>query len=84
MSQDRTPYQDKIIKRYYENRDQIAGQRIGELATDLFLATGKKRETLWKRAATAMKNLGIHDEIIQRVIDSDDPAMLLQVTEGKR
>ena len=81
MSQDRTPYQDQIIKRYYKNRDQIATQRISELATELYLAEGKKRDSLWKRAAAAMKNLGLKLEAIEKVVASDDPALMLRVVQ---
>lgn len=83
MFQNRTPYQDKIIKRYYENRDTLSRQRLGELTTDLFLAEGKKRAGLWKRAAAAMKNLGFSEERIAHVLASDDPKMLLKVLEEK-
>ncbi len=40
---DHTPYQRKIIERYYKNFDAIKCQRLAELATDLYLAEGKKR-----------------------------------------
>ena len=40
--QDYSAHQQKIIKRYYENIDQIALQRLAELVGDLYLATGKK------------------------------------------
>ena len=38
---DHTPYQRKIIERYYKNFDAITFQRLSELATDLYLAEGK-------------------------------------------
>ena len=44
-----TPYQRKIIERYYKNLDGITLQRLSELATDLYLAEGKKRDRLWSR-----------------------------------
>ena len=34
-------YQQKVIKRYYDNRDSIALQRVQELVTELYLASGK-------------------------------------------
>ena len=41
---DRTPYQENIIKRYYENKPEIMLQKLSELATELYLAeTPKKR-----------------------------------------
>ena len=45
---ERSRYQEKIIKNYYQNRESIAIQRIQELITDLYLAEGKKREKVWK------------------------------------
>src|SRR5262249_51222681 len=44
---DYTPYQQKIIKRYYDNNDTIQRQRLAELVGELYLATGKKRERAW-------------------------------------
>ncbi|HBT75851.1 MAG TPA: hypothetical protein DEB39_02755 [Planctomycetaceae bacterium] len=79
--QNRTPYQEKIIKRYYENREVLSMQRLGELATDLYLAEGKKRQTLWKRAATAMKNLGVPQERIDHILASDDPTLLATLNQ---
>ncbi len=42
-----TAHQQKIIKRFYENRDSIALQRAQELVTELYLTEGKKREKVW-------------------------------------
>lgn len=39
---ERTPYQDKIIKRYYENKPEIMRQKLNELVTDLYLAETPK------------------------------------------
>ena len=39
--------------------DVIQRQRLAELVTDLYLATGTKREAIWKRAVTAMQKLGV-------------------------
>ncbi len=50
---DHTPYQRKIIDRYYKNFDAIKFQRLSELATDLYLAEGKKRDRLWSQVRTA-------------------------------
>ena len=57
---DRSPYQDKIIKRYYENKPEIMRQKLSELVTELYLAeTVKKRESVWKRIVLALRNLKI-------------------------
>ncbi len=74
---ERTPYQDKIVKRYYEHKPEIMRQKLGELTTELYLAeTPKKREQLWKRVALALKNVNIHDDVVNALIAKDDPAAL--------
>ena len=51
---DHTPYQKKIIKRYYDNFDAIQHQRLSEMITELYLAEGKKRDRLWTQMAQAL------------------------------
>ena len=81
---DYTPYQEKIIKRYYDNRDDIMQQKLAELATDLYLAEGKKRAQLWKRVAAALTNLGISQARIDHIVASDNPAFLAKLLEQKK
>lgn len=81
---DRTPYQDKIIKRYYENRDDLMLQKLSEMITDLYLAEGKKRTGLWKRIETALRNLKVSEERIEHLVSSDNPALLAKFLEEKR
>ena len=50
MLDDYTPYQQKIIKRYYGNQDTIQRQRLAELVTELYLSDGAKRQRAWKSA----------------------------------
>ena len=53
----KSSYQEGIIKRYYENRDTIALQNLGEIASDLFLCEDpKKKAKLWERAGKALNN----------------------------
>ena len=54
---DHTPYQQKIIKRYYDNFDAIQAQRLAELTTELYLAEGKKRDRLWKQVEDSLTRL---------------------------
>ena len=72
--QEYTPYQEKIIKRYYENRDSIMQQKIADLTTDLFLAEGKKRTQIWKRIGAALTQLGVPQETIDELTAADDSA----------
>jgi hypothetical protein len=81
-----TRYQQGIIKRYYENFDQVTLQRLGELVTDLYLAEGKKREKVWASIATAMEKLGVPVSRIAHIRQSNDPklvASLVTELQGK-
>ncbi len=73
---ERTPYQDRIIRNYYQNRDSIALQRLGELVTDLYLAEGKSRARLWARATTALGKMGVPKDRVELVVKSDNPTLL--------
>ena len=74
-------YQKNVIKRYYDNRDQITEQRLSELVTSLYLAQGKKQANLWSRAEEAMRRLGIPESRIRHVVNSSDPAVLAEVVQ---
>ena len=75
-------YQKKVISRYYENRDQIDEQRLGELVTNLFLATTPRQKSKhWETAQGIMTRLGVPANRIEHVIASQDPAVLAAVVE---
>jgi hypothetical protein len=74
-------YQKKVISRYYDNREQIDSGRLSELATDLFLADGKKRARLWQRAEELMLRLKVPESRVQHVVTKDDPALLAEVVK---
>jgi len=76
MPKKRSAYQERIIKRYYQNRGAIMLQRLGDLVTDLYLAEGKARERLWKRAAGALEKLEVPATRIEHLVASDNPALL--------
>ncbi len=75
----RSPYQDRIIRRYYQNQDQILLQRLGDLVTDLYLAEGKGRVRLGKRTMELLEKLKIPHDRIQHVCQSDNPALVAEV-----
>lgn len=83
MSQrDYTPYQKKVISRFYENRDQLDDQKLGELVTNLYLATTDKKKTkLWETAKEIMVRMNLPESRIKHVIDSGDPAVLAAVVQ---
>jgi hypothetical protein len=85
--EDYTRHQQGIIKRYYENADQIQLQRLGELVGDLYLAEGKKKEKLWQAAVKAMQVLKVPKDRIDHLVAQGSPelvAKLVQELQGKK
>jgi hypothetical protein len=76
-----TKYQQGIIKRYYENFDQITWQRLSELVGDLYLAEGKKRDKLWQTAATHMEKLGVPKDRVANLLAKKDPTLLANLVK---
>ena len=81
MDRQYSKYQQKAIKNYYDNREAISLQRLGELVTDLYLAEGKSRSTKWKHAAAALEKLGVKQPEIDQLLKRDDPAALAKKVE---
>lgn len=79
--QDFTRHQQKIIKRYYENIDQISLQRLSELVADLYLVEGKKREKLWQSAAACMEKLGIPAPRVAHIIGEKKPELVANLVK---
>ena len=73
-----TPYQQQIIKRYYNNREAIVTQKLSELTTELYLAEGKKRQQVWKRISAALSQLGVSPEKIELMVNMDNPVRLAE------
>ena len=83
---DLTPYQQKIVKRYYDTNDARSTEKLAELVSDLYLATGKKRQRVWVSLATAMQKLGVDPARIEHLVSRDDPKLvadLVSELEGK-
>jgi hypothetical protein len=76
---DYTPYQQKIIKRYYQNFDAIKSQRLSELTTELYLAEGKKRDRLWKQVEESLRKLEFPESRITHLMQKRDPALLVGI-----
>ena len=78
---DYTPYQQKVIKWYYDNQGTIQRQRLAELVGELFLAQGKKRQRAWESAIKALQELGIPRSRIDHLLKQDNPALLAEVVK---
>ena len=74
-------YQQKVIQRYYNNRDQMDDQRLSELATELYLASEKKKPKLWESSRELMIRLGVPTSRVEHVIKTADPALLAEVVK---
>jgi hypothetical protein len=83
---DFSPYQQKIIKRYYRNFDAIQHQRLSELTTDIYLAEGKKLDRLWKSVGDLLRKMEFPATRIDHLLQKRDPKLLpgiLTELEGK-
>ncbi len=78
---DHSPYQQKIIRRYYNNFDAIKSQRLAELTTDLYLAEGKKRDRLWIQVAEILKGLEFPETRITHLLSKKDPALVAGIIQ---
>ena len=83
---DFSPYQQKIIKRYYNNYDSIQSQKLAEMVTEIYLAEGKKLDRLWARVGEMLTKLEFPASRIAHLLEKRDPALLAGVMkelEGK-
>ncbi|MDO8744983.1 MAG: hypothetical protein Q7J76_07750 [Candidatus Brocadiaceae bacterium] len=61
-----TPYQQKVIRRFYENKDLRLIQKLGDLVSDLYIETNeKKRESGWKRIKEILIDLKVHPHEVE-------------------
>ena len=61
-----TPYQQKVIRRFYENKDLRLIQKLGDLVSDLYIETSeKKRESGWKRIKEILIDLKVHPHEVE-------------------
>lgn len=81
MLDDYSKHQQGIIKRYYSNIDKIQLQKLSELVTELYLASEKKREKLWKTAAATMERMGIPKERVDHLVGSNKPELLASLVQ---
>lgn len=83
---DFSPYQQKIIKRYYNNYDAIQAQKLAEMVTEIYLAEGKKLDRLWTRVGEVLTKLEFPAARVAHLLQKRDPALLagvMQELEGK-
>ncbi len=72
----RSKFQEKAIKNYYDNREAIALQKVQEYVTELYLSEGKNRATYWKRIAGHLEKLSVDQKTIDHLISQDKPELV--------
>jgi hypothetical protein len=83
---DFSPYQQKIIKRYYNNFDSIQHQRLSEMIGDIYLSEGKKLDRLWKNVGELLRKMEFPAARIDHLLEKRDPKLLpgvLKELEGQ-
>ena len=82
---DYTGYQKKVIKRFYENREQIETQRLQEIVTEIYLAGGgKKADRLWERAAALLERAeGLQAAEVTKILAERDVEGLARIATQK-
>ncbi len=64
-----SPFQKKLIERYYDHRDDIMLNRLQEIISELYLAqTDAKRGKLWSRAEKAMLALKVPQGLMEHIL----------------
>lgn len=79
---ERSKFQEKVIKNYYENREAIALQRVQEIVTEIYLSEGKKRSQQWKLLRGHLEKLELPAARIDELVLKDDPAQVATVVES--
>ena len=75
-------YQKKVIRQYYDNREQVDEQRLAELVTNLYLTAGQKKlEKLWTQAQETMTRLRVPKKRVEHLIQAKDPALIAEVVK---
>jgi len=75
-----SPYQQKIVRRYYQHLDTIALTKLAESATELFLCTDpKKAEKLWQSVGRSLAKVSGNDVQVKKVLDARDVKGLAQL-----
>ena len=73
-------FQQGVIRRYYENREQIDEGKLSELVTSLYLAESKAaKDKLWERTEALLERLEVVPSRIKHVMASRDASVLAEL-----
>ena len=80
QGRDLTPYQKGVIKRYYENKDNLMAQKLSEIVSELYVCTDEKHACrLWERARKALANMEVNKQTVKWVCEKRDLETLAEV-----
>jgi hypothetical protein len=75
-------YQKGVIKRYYENKEDISTQKLGEIVSELYLETNPtKIARLWTSAHGALLKLGANQVRVEKIVAAKDLQGLAKIVE---
>jgi hypothetical protein len=75
-----SPFQKKIIRNFYENRETLALQQLGDVVSEIYLAeAGPKRRRLWERAIAHLTALGVKESTWRPIVEADSPQRLAKL-----
>lgn len=70
---DLTPHQQGIVRRYYDNKDDIMNQKLAEIVSELSVCEDEtKARRLWKSAGTALENADAPEARRERIVKKRD------------
>ena len=78
---ERTKYQERIIRNYYQNQGALGLQKLGEQVTELYLAEGKAKAKIWERIRANLEKLKVPASRIDHLVKSDNPSLLAKLLE---
>lgn len=77
-----TPHQKGIIKRFYEHRDTIALQKLGEIISNLYIETNEKKiTTAWRAAEKHLLACGVTAHEAGNVVKDRDLGALAKIAQ---
>ncbi len=72
-----TKYQQKAIRNFYDNKDLLLVQKLGELVSNLYLETSeKKKETGWKKIKKMLTDLKVHPGEVEYLTKEKNLSMI--------
>ena len=82
MAEDRdyTPYQKRVIRRYYDHKEDASTQRLSEIVSELYLCTSEKKAArLWEQAEKALRTAGANEVWLAKVVADKNVAGLAEI-----